>query len=121
MKFQDFDPQHENSQLKKLRPLIKGMAHITGGGLAGNIPRTLPDGLAARIDSSSWQVPPIFRLIRGQGNIDAAEMYRVFNMGIGMAVICSPQRVRQIIGALPRAEVIGEVMEQTGEARVTIH
>jgi phosphoribosylformylglycinamidine cyclo-ligase len=108
-------------QLKKLLPFIKGMAHITGGGLTSNIPRTLPAGLAVRIDSSSWQLPPIFRLIRGQGNIDTAEMYRIFNMGIGMAVICSPQRVRQIIGRLPKAEVIGEVVEQMGEARVIIN
>ncbi|MEE8204949.1 MAG: AIR synthase-related protein, partial [Dehalococcoidales bacterium] len=107
-------------QLKRLLPLIKGMAHITGGGFEGNIPRTLPQGLAARIDTGAWLRPPIFGLIKERGNVDSDEMYRVFNMGIGMVVICSPDNVRQIIGALPRAEVIGEVIEQTGEARVII-
>ena len=107
-------------QLKRLLPLIKGMAHITGGGFESNIPRTLPEGLAARIDTGAWLRPPIFGLIKERGNVDSDEMYRVFNMGIGMVVICSPDNVRQIIGALPRAEVIGEIIEQTGEARVII-
>ncbi len=108
-------------QLKRLLPLIKGMAHITGGGFAGNIPRVLPDGQAARIDSRSWQVPPIFRLIQEQGNVDRDEMYRVFNMGIGMCLFCAPNMARQIISNpdVVGAEVIGQVTEQQGEERVT--
>ena len=108
------------NQLKPLLPLIKGMAHITGGGLIDNVPRTLPDGLAVRLHASSWMVPPIFQLIQQQGNIDPDEMYRVFNMGIGMAVICSPGSAAELTNALPESRVIGEVIEQSGEARVII-
>jgi len=106
-------------QLKPLLPMIKGLAHITGGGLIGNVPRVLPEGLAARFDSRSWPVPPIFKLIQKQGNVDREEMYRVFNMGIGMVIICSADNVASITRALPEAKVIGEVIKQKG-ARVVI-
>jgi phosphoribosylformylglycinamidine cyclo-ligase len=107
-------------QLKPLLPLIKGLAHITGGGLIGNVPRILPQGLAAKFDSRSWSVPPIFELIQKRGNVDRDEMYHVFNMGIGMAIICSKGDVDQITKTLPEAKVIGEVIKQTGKARVVI-
>jgi len=107
-------------QLKPLLPVIKGMAHITGGGLIDNVPRVLPQGVAAKFHRRSWTIPPIFQLIQQQGNVARNEMYRVFNMGIGMVVICSPANVAQITSALPEAEVIGEVVEQKGEARVVI-
>ncbi len=107
-------------QLKSLLPMIKGMAHITGGGLIGNVPRVLPQGMAARFHSQAWTVPPIFQLIQHRGNIAQSEMYRVFNMGIGMVVICSPDNVERIVGALPEAHIIGEVIEQEGKARVII-
>ena len=107
-------------RLKPLLPLIKGMAHITGGGLIDNVPRVLPEGLAARFDSQSWTVPPVFRLIQKQGNVAESEMYRVFNMGIGMAVICSPENAGQLTGALPESGIIGEVVKQMGKARVII-
>ncbi len=107
-------------QLKPLLPLIKGMAHITGGGLIGNVPRVLPEGLAARFDSQSWAVPPVFQLIRQRGNVDRDEMYRVFNMGIGMVLICSPDKVNQITQALPEAKVIGKIVKQVGKTRVVI-
>jgi len=106
-------------QLKPLLPVIEGLVHITGGGLIGNVPRVLPQGLAAKFDSRSWSVPPIFELIQKQGNVDRDEMYRVFNMGIGMAIICSTNSVANITKALPEARVIGEVIKQTG-ARVII-
>jgi phosphoribosylformylglycinamidine cyclo-ligase len=106
--------------LKPLLPLIKGMAHITGGGLIDNVPRVLPEGLTARFDSKSWNVPPIFQLIQKKGNVERDEMYHVFNMGIGMAVICSPDNVDHFTKALPEARVIGEVVKQVGEARVII-
>jgi phosphoribosylformylglycinamidine cyclo-ligase len=99
---------------------IKGLAHITGGGLVGNVPRSLPQGLAARFDSRKWTVPPIFGLLQKQGKVDIQEMYRVFNMGIGMAVICSPQSVAVLTKALPEARVVGEVVKQAGKARVII-
>ncbi len=107
-------------QLKPLLPQIKGLAHITGGGLIGNVPRVLPDGLTARFDSRAWSVPPIFQLIQKQGNVDRQEMYHVFNMGIGMVVICSPDNVNQLTKALPESKIIGEVVKQKGEERVVI-
>jgi phosphoribosylformylglycinamidine cyclo-ligase len=108
------------NQLKPLLKDIKGLAHITGGGIVGNIPRSLPKGLAARLDSTRWQVPPIFKLLQKKGNVDTAEMYRVFNMGIGMAVICAPEKVKKLTRAIPEAKVVGEVVRQKGTARVII-
>lgn len=106
--------------LKTLLPGIKGMAHITGGGLVGNVPRSLREGLAAQFNSRKWTVPPIFKLIKKQGNVSTQEMYQVFNMGIGMVVICAPERASRITKSLPSARLVGEVVKQTGEARVII-
>ena len=108
------------NQLKSLLPIIKGMAHITGGGLIDNVPRVLPEGLTARLNNQAWTVPPIFHLIQQRGNVDQQEMYRVFNMGIGMVVICSPSDVSQITQTLPEAKVIGEVVKQKGKTRAVI-
>ena len=69
--------------------MLKGAAHITGGGLIDNLPRVLPEGCAAVIDTASWEVPPIFRIIQKGGNVPREEMYQVFNMGIGMALVVS--------------------------------
>ena len=107
-------------QLKPLLPLIKGMAHITGGGLIGNMPRVLPKGLTAQINGKAWETPPIFQLIQERGNVDRKEMYRVFNMGIGTAVICAPEDASKITEALPEAIDIGEVVERAKKARVVI-
>lgn len=107
-------------QLKPVLPLIKGMAHITGGGLIGNVPRVLPQGMAAQFQSRAWVVPPIFQLIQQRGNVDKNEMYRVFNMGIGMVVICTPQNADQLTQALSEARVIGEVTNQVDKATVVI-
>jgi len=107
-------------QLKPLLPLIKGMAHITGGGLVGNVPRVLPEGLAARFHSQAWTVPPIFRLIEQRGNVDRDEMFHVFNMGIGMAVISSQENVSHLTRQLPEARTIGEVVKLEKGARVVI-
>ncbi len=106
--------------LKPRLPHIKGLAHITGGGLVGNVPRSLPSGLAARFDSSKWEVPPIFKLLQKRGKVDTAEMYHVYNMGIGMVIISSPQKVNTLKKALPEARVIGEVVKQVGKDRVII-
>jgi len=106
--------------LKPLLSLVKGMAHITGGGLVDNIPRVLPEGLAVHLDEKSWTVPPIFKLIQDRGNVDEGEMFRVFNMGIGMALICAPDNVSGLIKQLSGARVIGEVVLQKGSDRVTI-
>jgi phosphoribosylformylglycinamidine cyclo-ligase len=107
-------------QLKPVLNLIKGMAHITGGGIISNVPRVLPPGVAARIDTSSWSTPPIFRLIQQRGKVDRDEMYRVFNMGIGMVVICSPENADRLISKLPEANVIGKVEKQRNKTRVVI-
>lgn len=103
------------NQLKSLLPFIKGMAHITGGGLIGNVPRVLPEGMAARFHRGKWLIHPIFQLIQQRGNVDQEEMYRVFNMGIGMVLICSPQDTDQLTRALPEAHIVGEVVEQKEE------
>ena len=107
-------------QLKPLFPLIKGLAHITGGGLVDNVPRVLPQGLTARFKSQAWTIPPIFQLIQQRGGVNRPEMYHVFNMGIGMVLICPPDVVDQLKEQLPGAKVIGEVVKQVGEARVII-
>ena len=70
---------------------IKGLAHITGGGLTDNIPRILPEGTAVEIDKGSWPILPIYELMRAIGNVSEAEMYRTFNMGVGMVIVCAPQ------------------------------
>ena len=100
------------SYVARLTPVldrIKGMAHITGGGFTDNVPRMLPEGLTARLDSSAWEVPPLFRLIQQQGKVGADEMNRVFNMGIGMVVAVSLGDVASVRAEVPEAIVMGEV------------
>jgi phosphoribosylformylglycinamidine cyclo-ligase len=108
-------------QLKPALPLLKGIAHITGGGFVGNIPRILPKGVAAHIKKRSWDILSIFKLIQKEGNIKEAEMYQVFNMGIGMTIVCSPQQVAKMISILPQAKVIGEIIKREDEERVIIN
>ncbi len=107
-------------EIKPLLPFLKGIAHITGGGFVGNIPRVLPEGVAASIQTSSWTVPPVFKMIQNQGNVSPDEMFHVFNMGIGMALVVAPGDARRITGALPEARIIGETVKQPGNARVVI-
>jgi phosphoribosylformylglycinamidine cyclo-ligase len=108
-------------QLKPALPLIKAIAHITGGGFIGNIPRILPQGLTAHIKKHSWDIMPIFKLIQKEGDIKEAEMYQVFNMGIGMTIVCSPQQVAKIVSILPQAKVIGGIIKGETEERVIIN
>jgi phosphoribosylformylglycinamidine cyclo-ligase len=92
----------------------KAAAHITGGGILGNLPRCLPDGFGARLDSSSWQVPAIFELVRKRGKIAADEMFGTFNMGLGMILVMDA-------GAVPPGSiVVGEVVRHTTGERVVI-
>ena len=93
---------------------VKAMAHITGGGYPGNIPRVLPAGVGVRLDRAAWEVPPIFRLLQRRGAVADEEMYRVFNMGIGMVLIVPPRQVALAQSALPEALVIGEVVPWAG-------
>ncbi len=108
-------------QLKPALPLIKGIAHITGGGFVGNIPRILPQDLAAHLHNDSWDILPIFKLIQENGNIKEAEMYQVFNMGIGMTLVCSPQQVAKIVSILPQAKTVGKIIKRESEERVIIN
>jgi len=95
--------------LEPVLPLIKGMAHITGGGLPENVPRVLPEGLGALFDTSTWEVPPIFALIQETGQVERDEMFRVFNMGVGMVLACAPDKSDEVCRLLPEARVVGEV------------
>jgi phosphoribosylformylglycinamidine cyclo-ligase len=81
--------------LKKYK--IRGMAHITGGGIPGNLPRILPSGLDAEIYTGSWPVPPVFQLIADLGAVNSSEMFRVFNMGIGMMIVIAPDDADSLI------------------------
>jgi len=108
-------------QLKPALPMIKGIAHITGGGFIGNIPRILPKHFAAHIHKDTWDIPPIYKIVQGKGGIEEAEMYRVFNMGIGMTIVCSAHQVAKIVSVLPQAKVIGEIIKREDEERVIIH
>ena len=90
--------------------LIKGLAHITGGGFVDNLPRILPPGLRARIDRSSWEVPLLFRRLLAWSGMERDEAYRVFNMGIGMVVIVADEQARLAHSALPDAVPIGELV-----------
>ncbi|CAB3769933.1 phosphoribosylformylglycinamidine cyclo-ligase [Paraburkholderia humisilvae] len=93
---------------------VKGMAHITGGGLVENIPRVLQAGLTAELDHRAWPLPPLFSWLQKHGGVADAEMHRVFNCGIGMAVIVAAQDVQQAIGTLSAA---GEQVWQIGTVR----
>ena len=70
---------------------VRSLAHITGGGFHENIPRSLPDGLTARIDRKALRVPPIFRLLQCEGGLDEGAMFRIFNMGVGMTAVVGPE------------------------------
>jgi phosphoribosylformylglycinamidine cyclo-ligase len=107
-------------ELKPLLGHIKGMAHITGGGIPGNAARVLPEGVAARFDRGSWRVPPIFELIQKTGGISDDEMYRVFNMGLGMVLVCSQEGASAVQRALPEAKAVGRVARRKGAAGVVL-
>lgn len=92
------------------RYAIKGMAHITGGGLTENVPRMFPPGLAACIDRESWEVPEVFRRIQKIGCISDDEMYLTFNMGIGMVLAMDPRDAKALCGERDDCTVIGEVI-----------
>ncbi len=102
--------------------VIKGLAHITGGGFVDNIPRVLPKGCDVVIRRGSWDVPFIFRFLAERGSVPEAELYQVFNMGIGMTVIVSQPRAGEVLRVVRRhghpAWVIGEVVKGAGETRV---
>jgi phosphoribosylformylglycinamidine cyclo-ligase len=107
--------------LAELRPaldagLVKGLAHVTGGGLAENVPRMLPPGLGARIQRGAVTPPPVFGFIQRRGGVDEAEMYRVFNMGFGMVMAVKRHDVQELRQAVPEAIPCGEVIAGEGVA-----
>jgi phosphoribosylformylglycinamidine cyclo-ligase len=111
------------SYLAALEPLIergkiRALAHITGGGFPGNIPRVLPEGLGARVRRGSWEVPALFRLIQSGGGVSADEMFRTFNMGVGMVVVVAPGDLHDVEHSLERrgepSFVIGSVVRGSG-------
>jgi len=98
------------SYLRVVRPmidrgLVKGLAHITGGGITENLPRMLPDGCAAEVDLQAWSMPAIFRVLQARGVIARDEMFRAFNMGVGLVIACAPRDAQRVINM---AKVAGE-------------
>lgn len=105
------------SYLRALYPVIDrihAMAHITGGGLPGNLNRALPDSLDAAVDTGSWEIPPLFSVLESAGKVSRDEMYRVFNMGVGLVAVAPRQHADAIIGSARVAGVVGWVI---GELR----
>jgi phosphoribosylformylglycinamidine cyclo-ligase len=96
---------------------LKGLAHITGGGLLDNLPRILPEDCDAVIETGSWKVPLIFQILQGRGHVPADEMYQVFNMGIGIAAIVAPNDATAV-GAQLRAKKIGRIEGGRGVVRL---
>lgn len=118
-KFKDVVMEPTRIYVKSLLKLIealpvKGMAHITGGGITENIPRVLPAGLTAEIRADGWQLPPLFQWLQAQGNIVPSELYKTFNCGIGMAVIVAKEHVAQ---AKQLLEDSGETVFEIGHIR----
>jgi phosphoribosylformylglycinamidine cyclo-ligase len=97
--------------------VIKGLAHITGGGLIDNVPRILPPNCDAVIETKSWRVPSIFQFLHKNGNVDPEEMYQVFNMGIGMVAIVAERNARSAMSLL-KAKRIGRIEHGTGKVRL---
>ena len=98
-------------ELKTSYPLIKGLAHITGGGLPGKLQSIMPTGTQAIIDTTSWDVPKIFQMIQRIGSVSSKEMFNVFNMGIGMVVVTDKESVTQIKENIPSLIEIGYVSD----------
>jgi phosphoribosylformylglycinamidine cyclo-ligase len=117
------------SYLRTLLPLldaniVKGMAHITGGGITENLPRVLPQGCAAQVDRRAWKVPALFELLRTRGRIEDEEMFRAFNMGIGLILVCAAADRERALGLLaeggePAAAVIGRIVPGDRDVRYT--
>jgi phosphoribosylformylglycinamidine cyclo-ligase len=103
----------------KVKKVITGMAHITGGGLAGNLVRSLPSDANAEIDWSTWETPPVFRFLAERGGVEEAEMRRVFNMGIGYCLIVRPgfadATAKRLEKMGERVHTIGRITKGTGK------
>lgn len=102
-------------------PGVHAAAHITGGGLIDNLPRVLPDGLAARLSPAAWLIPPLYPWIEETADVTRDEMYRVFNMGVGVVIVCRPDAGATLLAQLPGAFVAGTVAPRDGAAVELIH
>ena len=100
--------------------LVKGLAHITGGGLPGKLPAILPDNVAASIQLGSWPVLPVFNVIQKEGGITDLEMYKVFNMGLGMVAVCAENDVAQLKQLIPEGVVVGRIIQRDGDDQVIL-
>ncbi|MFA7297186.1 MAG: phosphoribosylformylglycinamidine cyclo-ligase [Dehalococcoidia bacterium] len=99
-------------EIYPLRPLLHGWAHITGGGIVGNLPRIFRDGIGAELDGASWTVPPLFRLIQRAGNVEDAEMFRACNMGVGAVLVVAEADAARVLAAVEGAWRIGTIIER---------
>ena len=104
--------------LEPIMGLIKGVAHITGGGLPGKMPAILPDSVVASFQKGTWSMPPIFPIIQRDGGVSEEEMYRVFNMGLGMVAVCEEEVIATIQDAIPDAQVVGQIVNREGDQQV---
>ena len=101
--------------------LLSGLAHITGGGLPGKLPPVLPDHLAASVDTTAWTPPVIFGVLQREGDISDDEMFRVFNMGLGMVAVCPEANVSAVCGQIPEAIPVGRIVRRESEEQVTLN
>ena len=96
----------------------RALAHITGGGVPGNLPRVLPEGLGARVERSSWEPPTLFQVLAKAGEVEQQEMDRVFNMGVGMIAVSAPEHANGAVRALreagEQAWILGDVEKGSG-------
>jgi phosphoribosylformylglycinamidine cyclo-ligase len=106
--------------LKPVLDRLHGIAHVTGGGLTDNVPRILPEGLAATFDRNAWQVPPIFSLIQERGTVSDEDMYHTFNMGVGIVLAVAPDEADAVAAEITDVTRVGRVVRQSGERRVII-
>jgi phosphoribosylformylglycinamidine cyclo-ligase len=97
---------------------VRSIAHITGGGWEGNLPRALPTGLGAVIDRSTWTVPPVFTLLGGMGDVSESERWDTWNMGIGLVAVVADEDERAALRALPDAIAIGKIERADAGRRV---
>ena len=101
--------------------LLSGLAHITGGGIPGKLPAVLPDDLAAVINTEAWTPSPIFQILQREGGISREEMFRVFNMGLGMVAVCPEANVSAFRHLIPEAIPVGQVERRDSETQVFLH
>ena len=106
--------------LRKIFGFVKGITHITGGGIYENVPRMLPTRVTAKFSTSLWEVPPIFNIIQMKGKVDPEEMYHVFNMGLGMIAAVEKSYVGKVLDLVKNSVVVGEIVEYHHDSEIVI-